>query len=63
MVWGYVGCNWVEIHVNVERWMDAELYVFILEDNLLSSCYAGCVIKVLSSSAHSSVVQGHIEVQ
>ena len=27
-----------------------------------SDCYAGCIIKDLSSSAHSSVVQGHIEV-
>ena len=27
------------------------------------SCYVDCVIKDLSSSAHSSVVQGHVEVQ
>ena len=25
-------------------------------------CYAGCIIKDLSSSAHSSIVQGHVEV-
>ena len=37
MVWGCMGCNGVEILVMVDGWMDIELYVFILEDNLLSS--------------------------
>ena len=42
MVWGYMGCNEVDILVKVEGWMDAELYVFILRDNLLSSLeYSG----------------------
>ena len=37
LVWGCMGCNGVEILVMVDGWMDIELYVFILEDNLLCS--------------------------
>ena len=29
----------------------------------ITVCYAGCIVKDLSSSAHSGVVQGHVEVQ
>ena len=42
MVWGCMGCNGVEILVKVEGWMNAELYAFILRNNLLSSVeYSG----------------------
>ena len=42
MVWGCMGCNGVEILVKVDGWMDTELCIFILRDNLLSSIeYSG----------------------
>ena len=37
MVWGCMGWNGVGILAEVERRMDAEQYVFILENNLLSN--------------------------
>ena len=37
MVWGCMGWNGVGILAEVEGWMDDDLYVDILEDNLLSS--------------------------
>ena len=37
MVWECMGWNGVEILVETEGWMDAEQYVFILEDKLLPS--------------------------
>jgi len=37
MVMGCMGGNGVGILAGVEEWMDAEQYVSILEDNLLSS--------------------------
>ena len=37
MVMGCMGWNGVGILAGVEEWMDAEQYVSILEDNLLSS--------------------------
>ena len=37
MVWGCMGWNGVGILVEMEGWMDAEQYMSILEDKLLSS--------------------------